>query len=115
VDEFPHLVELAHDYRGKGDFRFVSVSCSGDGDDTGLAKITAAFLKDQGADFPTYADPDFATRDAIARLAGERSVPYPTTLILGRDGRAKGLWFGYFDGLTDEMRGVIDAALAEGG
>ena len=113
VIEFPHLVELEQHYRGRDDFRFVSVSCSGDGDDTGLAKITAAFLKEQRADFPTYADPDYATRDAIAHLAGESGVPYPTTLILGRDGRVKGLWFGYRDGLTDEMREVSDAALAQ--
>lgn len=112
IIEFPHLKELADHYRSEADFRFVSISSSGPGaDDADLAAHTEAFLKEQQADFPTYADPSWETRDAIARVAGERGVPYPTTLILGRDGKVRALWFGYRDGLTTEMRDVIDAAL----
>ena len=113
VIEFPHLVELEAHYRGQSDFRFVSVSCSGGRDDSRLAKNTAAFLQAQQADFPTFADPTIETRDAIAKVAGEPRVPYPTTLILGRDGVIRGLWFGYDPEYIDEMREVIDAALAE--
>ncbi len=113
VIEFPHLVELEQHFRNRPDFRFVSVSCSGGGDDSKLAENTAAFLQEQQASFPTFADPAMETRNAIARLAGEPGVPYPTTLILGRDGKVRALWFGYRDGLTDDMREVIDAALAE--
>jgi thiol-disulfide isomerase/thioredoxin len=115
VIEFPHLQELADHYQTEADFRFVSVSSSGGPgpDDADLAANTEAFMKEQQADFPTYADPRRETRNEIARVAGERGVPFPTTLILGRDGKVRALWFGYRDGLTTEMRDVIDAALHE--
>src|SRR5262245_32565307 len=114
IDEFPHLKDLADHYRSQSDFLFVSVSCSPPGaEDPDLAANTAALLKEMQADFATYADPRMETRDEIARLTGMPGVPYPTTLILGRDGKIRGLWFGYREGLTDEMREVIDAALRE--
>jgi len=114
LNEFPHLKELAEHYRARPDFQFVSVSCSPPGlDDPDLAASTAALLKEMQADFPTYCDPREETRGEIARLAGERGVPYPTTVILGRDGKVRALWFGYREGLTTEMREVIDAALRE--
>jgi thiol-disulfide isomerase/thioredoxin len=112
VDEFPHLKELAEHYQSEPDFRFVSISCTGPGgEEEELADLTTAFLHEQRADLATYSDPQWTTRDEIARLAGERGVPYPTTLILGRDGTVQALWFGYADGLTTEMRRVIDTAL----
>jgi hypothetical protein len=113
VIEFPHLMELEAHYRGQADFRFVSVSCSGGLDDSRLAENTAAFLEQQSSDIPTFADPAMETRNAIAKVAGEPRVPYPTTLILGRDGVIRGFWLGYNPAYIDEMRQVIDAALAE--
>jgi thiol-disulfide isomerase/thioredoxin len=113
VIEFPHVVELAEHYRARPDFRFVSVSCSHDGDDSNLAEDTAAFLQEQQTDFPAFADPSGETREAIAKVAGEAGIPYPTTLILGRDGKIRGLWFGYSPELMVEMREALDAALAE--
>jgi len=115
IIEFPHLKELADHYRSEADFRLVSIASSGGpgADDADLAVNTEAFLKEQQADFPTYADPRRETRNEIARVAGARDVPFPTTLILGRDGKVRALWFGYRDGLTTEMREVIDAALRE--
>jgi thiol-disulfide isomerase/thioredoxin len=113
VQEFPHLVELVEHYHDEPEFQFVSISCSHDGDDSRLAADTEAFLKEQRASFLTFADPTRETRAAIAQLAGEPAVPYPTTLILGRDGKVRALWFGFREGLTSDMRAVIDAALAE--
>jgi thiol-disulfide isomerase/thioredoxin len=112
--ELPHLKELAEHYRAVPGFRFVSVSCSPPGAiDPELAENTAALLKELQADFPTYGDPREETRGEIARVAGERNLPYPTSVILGRDGKVRALWFGYREGLTTEMREVIDAALRE--
>jgi thiol-disulfide isomerase/thioredoxin len=115
IIEFPHLKELVEHYRSEPDFRFVSISSDGgpgpDGAD--LATNTEAFLREQRADLPTYADPRRETCNEIARVAGEPRIPYPTSLILGRDGKVRALWFGYHDGLTSEMREVIDAALRE--
>jgi len=115
VIEFPHLKELADHFKSEPDFRFVSISSSGGPgpDDADLAAKTQAFLREQQADLPTYADPRRETCNEIARIAGVSGVLYPTTLILGRDGKVRALWFGYRDGLTTEMRVVIDAALRE--
>jgi thiol-disulfide isomerase/thioredoxin len=115
LSEFPHLKELAEHYRNRPDFQFVSLSCSlpGTGDDD-LAENTAALLKEQGADFPTYADPNWQARQEIGRVTGElRGIPYPTTLLLGRDGKIRAVWFGYRDGLTGNMRDAIEQALAQ--
>jgi thiol-disulfide isomerase/thioredoxin len=112
VIEFPHLKELAEHYQNEPDFRLVSISCTGPGgDDEELADNTSRFLREQRADFPTYSDPQWTTRNEIARVTNERGVPYPTTVIVGRDGTIQALWFGYADGLTAEMRRVIDTAL----
>jgi cytochrome c biogenesis protein CcmG, thiol:disulfide interchange protein DsbE len=115
LDEFPHLKELAEHYRSRPDFRFVSLSCSAPGaDDDDLAENTAALLNEQRADFPTYADPTWQAREEIGRVTGElRGIPYPTTLLLGRDGKIRAVWFGYSDGLTGDMRNAIEDALAE--
>jgi hypothetical protein len=103
---------LAEHYQNEPDFRLVSISCTGPGgDDEELADNTSRFLREQRADFPTYSDPQWTTRNEIARVTNERGVPYPTTVIVGRDGTIQALWFGYADGLTAEMRRVIDTAL----
>jgi hypothetical protein len=38
---------------------------------------------------------------------------YPTTIILGRDGRIRGMWQGYADGDELAMLDVVQAALNE--
>ena len=113
--EFPHLKELAEHYRNRPDFQFVSLSCSLPGaSDDDLAENTAALLKQEQADFPTYADPNWQARQEIGRVTGQpRGIPYPTTLLLGRDGTIRAVWFGYRDGLTGDMRDAIEDALAE--
>lgn len=111
--EFPHLRDLEEHFRSEPDFLFVSVSCGAGGNDARLALDTAALLKEMQADFATYADPQEETRGEIARLAGVGQVPYPTSVIVGRDGKVWALWFGYVEGLTTEMREVIDDALRE--
>ena len=115
--EFPHLRDLAKHFEPQAGFRFVSISCSAPGaDDSGLAEETAAVLKDHEAAFATFADPNWETRQEIARVAGAKTgIPYPTTLVIGRDGKILALWFGYRHGLTSEMRDVIATALRETG
>ena len=114
LTEFPHLRDLAKHFEPQSDFRFVSISCAAGADDSDLGEATAAVLKEQEATFATYADPNWETRQEIARVAdAPNGIPYPTTLVLGRDGKIRALWFGYRDGLTKEMRDVIAAALRE--
>src|SRR5687768_17462465 len=92
--EFPHLMELEKSLRGNSDFRFVSIACSGEEgqeDDPELLERTAAFLSERQADVPTYIDPWQAELRHLARLAGEESFGYPLTVVIGRDGKIRGL------------------------
>lgn len=114
VVEFPHLVELEQHFRKRDDFKLVSVSCSGhDGDDTSMEETTRIFMAQQQADFPTYRDPDFGLRRHIAEQAALDGFGYPTTVLIGKDGKVKGIWIGYRDGMETQMRTAIDAALTE--
>jgi thiol-disulfide isomerase/thioredoxin len=108
--EFPHLQELEQHFRSQADFQFVSVSCSDDGDDTRLAEDTADFLKRAQADFPTFQDADVVTRRAVNQIVG--GFAYPTSLIIGRDGRIKAVWVGYAPGIEKQMREILDRELA---
>jgi thiol-disulfide isomerase/thioredoxin len=115
--EFPHLVQLEQQFRARDDFRFVSVSCSGGpGDERSMEVSTAAFLKQQQAGFPTYRDANAIARTQImyaTQLGTANDFAYPTTVILGRDGKIRGLWQGYADGDELAMLEVVQAALQE--
>lgn len=115
--EFPHLVELEKKFRPSQDFRFLSVSCSGrPGDDLHMRDSTAAFLKQQQASFPVYRDANGAARAHVMQAAELGTVAhfaYPTTLVLGSDGKIRGLWQGYADGDEQAMLDVVQAALNE--
>ncbi len=112
IEEFPHIQELEQHYRSQPDFQFLSVSCSDDGDDEDLAADTAYFVRRMRVEFPTYHDADRITRKAIIQTVGE--FGYPTSLLIGRDGKIKAVWVGYAPGLEKQMRELIDRELAAG-
>ena len=110
--EFPHLAELQQHYEGRGDFRFVSVSCSGGpGDDKAMEATTAAFLAEHQAKFPTYRDAESVTRAHLTDVTGTGGFAYPTTVLLGRNAEIRGLWLGHRDGDEIEMKRLVDAEL----
>jgi thiol-disulfide isomerase/thioredoxin len=115
--EFPHLVQFEQQFHGREDFCFLSVSCSGGpGDERKMRTSTAQFLTQHEANFSALRDDDAVTRAHIMQAAGLGSVnhfAYPTTVILGRDGKIRGLWQGYADGDELAMLEVVQAALAE--
>ncbi|MEX2173782.1 MAG: TlpA disulfide reductase family protein [Pirellulaceae bacterium] len=111
-EEFPHLAELEQHFRDEPGFRFVSVSASGGpGDDRDMAQSTAAYLKQQRAQFPTYRDANSVTRNHLAQVAGLPGIGYPTTVVLDGEGTIRGLWQGYAEGLEREMHRTIEQAL----
>jgi cytochrome c biogenesis protein CcmG/thiol:disulfide interchange protein DsbE len=112
--EFPHLMELEKGLRDNADFRFISVACSGErGEETDdeLRDRTAALLTERRANIPTYIDPWQAEQRHIAGLAGQELFGYPLTVVIGRDGKIRGVWPGYLRGDELAMRAVIDEAL----
>jgi thiol-disulfide isomerase/thioredoxin len=111
VYEFPHIKELEQHFRDRPDFRFVSVSCTSDGaSDRYLADETSDFLQRSQVDFATYHDPDAVTRKGIFHTVGD--FAYPTSLVVGRDGKIKAVWIGYSPGLEKQMREIIERELA---
>lgn len=106
--EFPELMELRKDLEKNDQFRFVSVSCSADGNDTNLASQTNAFLKQQAADLPVHRDRQFATGQALLELNHDKGFAFPTTILLDQEGVIRGLWIGYREGIAKEMRQGID-------
>jgi thiol-disulfide isomerase/thioredoxin len=109
IEEFPHLQELEQHFRGQPGFQFVSVSCTNDGADEGLAADTANFVRRMRVEFPTYHDADRMTRKAIMQTVGD--FAYPTSLLIGRDGKIKAVWVGYAPGVEKQMREIIDREL----
>lgn len=111
--EFPELMELRKDLGKNDQFRFVSVSCSADGNDVNLVAQTNAFLKQQAADLPVHRDPQFATGRALLELNKEPGFAFPTTILLDQEGVIRGLWIGYREGIAKEMRQGIDELLKQ--
>jgi thiol-disulfide isomerase/thioredoxin len=109
-EEFPHTNELVQHYRDRPDFQLLSVSV-GDSDIDTLRGATAEFLREQGVELTTYADPHSTTRNAVDEAIGFEG--YPTTLILDRQGQIAARWVGYEPGSEREMARRIDELLAE--
>jgi thiol-disulfide isomerase/thioredoxin len=112
IEEFPHLMEIEQHFRDQEDFRFLSVSSNPDPrDQEGLAEFTTQFLKEQRAEFPTYHDVDARTQFALIKTARVVDYGYPTTVVLDRDARIRGIWVGYRSGDERQVRLAIEQAL----
>lgn len=113
--EFPHLVELEKKYDKSPQFLFLSVACSPKVDEEGkMLDATIAFLKRERASFPVYQDAHARTRIHIlnvAKLGNPENFSFPTTVIVGRDGKIRGFWEGYAQGDELAMLDVVQAAL----
>lgn len=114
-EEFPHLVQMHSQLRGRDDFVFVSVSCGASEDDDlkQLADETRAFLESSSATFPAYHDPQGASRYAVQAALKLEGFGYPTTLVVDRRGVIRGMWQGYAAGDETSLRKLIDKLLAE--
>jgi thiol-disulfide isomerase/thioredoxin len=114
--EFPKLMKLEAEFRSESDFRFVSVSCGLDLPDRlpELEQETAAHVTAMGATFPIYADPLWTTRKAVWSVAYSPSGTMPSTVVLDRTGKVRGIWSGYFSGDERLMEELIREILEEG-
>jgi cytochrome c biogenesis protein CcmG/thiol:disulfide interchange protein DsbE len=118
--EFPHLVELSHQWADSPRFQAVLVSCSTGAENVPeLRRQTLSFLKNNPAKLPIYADTHWRTRKAVSNAVGFRG--YPTTLVLDGEGQIRGKWVGYgsdtvveIDNLIRELLNTKPAANAVG-
>jgi len=112
-EELPRLQTLAERFAPQDDFRLLAISYPQESgaDNVALAADTRDYLTDNGLKLPAYLDSEGQTRSAIdlvVPLAG-----YPTTIILDRNNRVRGVWMGYQRGYEQEMEALVGKLLAE--
>ena len=112
-EEFPELAELHNSFKDKPGFQFLSVSCSsdGEGEETGIATSTAAFMKSQKADFPTYRDAWQKSRTFVGQSIEQQGFAYPTTILVDGNGIIQGFWSGYVPTYIRDMHSKIEIEL----
>jgi len=113
--EMPHLLEIEEKLREHGDFQLLLVSCPGQANydmDQHVAE-TNAYLRKLDAEVLPWDDPQQASRLSLIRSAGLDTLNYPTTVILDRQGKIRGLWIGYGGGEEQEMEKIARELLAE--
>jgi thiol-disulfide isomerase/thioredoxin len=107
--ELPGLARLAARLADEPAFQLVAVSC-GPGDDPldELRGETLAFLRDRDLAIRSWAFADAQGKEAVFALLGLDA--FPTTLLIGPDGRVRRVWRGYRPrDETDIARAVVDA------
>jgi thiol-disulfide isomerase/thioredoxin len=110
--EFPHVRDIERHYRANDRFQLVSISCSGQaGNDEHMGPMTAEFLDEFKATFPTYRDPHQRFAQHLIAVARLESFVFPTSVLLDENGTIRGLWEGYAPGDEREIQSVIEATL----
>jgi len=101
-EEFPDLVKIDSDYRGKG-LNFVAISLD---DVTDIRTVVPQFLKEMKATMPVVllnvADPEPAIKAVDPNWDGQ----LPATFLYGPEGKPVFRHFGRIK--TDELRAAID-------
>ncbi len=113
LKEFPEFADLVAEFAGNTQVAFVSVSCSGgpEYDIERLRRETQSFLAKNSVEVATYCDPAAMTRQQLALLLPNGSFGYPTTLLVGRDGRILDVLEGYYPGEMKKLAGTIQQNL----
>jgi thiol-disulfide isomerase/thioredoxin len=115
--EYPELSALENRLRRRPGFRFLSVSCeSGRGETfAALRSKTLDYFASAGLDSFAFADPRGNTRRGVATLLGHDSMLYPTSLVIGVDGKVAGVWEGYAVESIGQMEQLIARLLETSG
>lgn len=115
--EYPELVSMAKAFQARPGFRFVSVSCEGGRGETfdGLREKTFDYFATEGIDGPVFADPQGITRRSAAERLEQNAMYYPTTIIVGREGKISGVWEGFSPTAVGQMEALINRLLSDAG
>jgi len=112
--EYPHLIASIKQRELNPALQFISVSCESSPGETfdGLRESTQKYYeKIDAGNLATYLDANGVTRRNVAKAFEERSMVYPTTLIIDPNQRIAGVWKGYTEASLAEMEMLIDALL----
>ncbi len=114
--EYPELVAMVQSLEAAyPSFQFVSVSCEppvGNNTLETLREATYGFYDKIGVDVPTYCDPRGYSRASAAEVLERPAMYYPTTILIGPDGKVAAVWEGYSRRGVEQMRTAIEAILA---
>lgn len=111
--ELPGLARLARSLAAESRFRLVAISCgpSGEEDPEALAAETRGFLAGQRLTVDAWM---FADPLARAVFASQVSLEaFPSTFLVGPDGRIRRAWVGYRSGDEAEMAAAVLTLLKE--
>lgn len=116
--EYPQLVDMLKQKQSDKNLQFISVSCeAGPGESfLGLrSKTFKYYQKIDAGGLATYIDAQGNTRRQVAASLGNRSMVYPTTVLIGPDQRIAGVWEGYSDTSLAQMETMINQLLSDAG
>lgn len=114
-EEFPHLVAVRKRFEANAGFLFVSVSCEMSDEPGEFAKLpeeTRRYLDSERARFPVYCDPEGRSRLAFLRSLRQEDFTYPTSVVIGADGRIRGVWRGFRSGDERDIAQLVEKLLA---
>jgi len=111
--ELPGLARLAERLRSEPAFQLVAISCGAGGPDdpAKLAAITTEFLAEQRLAIDAWADPTGRTR--LIFHSAYAFDAFPSTYLIGPDGRIRAAWSGYQRRDEADMARAVVAALKE--
>lgn len=111
--EYPELSQMVDRFQGDPEFQFLSVSCEYGSGETfaGLQQKTVDYLGANAAQEVAYCDPQSITRRSVAERLGRESMFYPTSVLVGHDGRIVAVWEGYVPGAVEEIEAHIQRQL----
>jgi thiol-disulfide isomerase/thioredoxin len=110
--ELPGLVRLAARLAGEPAFQLIAVSCGAGAED--VAEVTAetrAFLTERGLEVGAWAFVDAAARRDVSERLGLDA--FPTTYLVGPDGRVRRVWRGYRPSDEPEIARAVLEVLKE--
>ncbi len=120
TDELPHIAALARKYGHREDLLVLPVSCGGGSreNESELKADTEEFMRNFRLDMPTYRDEGNYTRMALTMAADFQgdphgAFPYPTTLLIDRQGAIRGIWRGYLRGDEHQIEKLLKELLDE--
>ncbi|RCS41340.1 TlpA family protein disulfide reductase [Bremerella cremea] len=112
--EFPELLKLRENFANEPGFQFVSIASDGGWGPSGVGyQENEEYLKDESkmilakynSDLPIYVDLDGEFRQKLIQTA--EFTGYPTTILVGPDGKTAAVWLGYSPSLGKEASKII--------
>lgn len=106
MTEFPEFTKMAKELEHEAGIQVLSVASS-EGPEYDVPKLAdeiKAYLKEQGVEMPTYADPAALTRGQASILLPDNAMPYPCTFVLDSAGIVRGTWTGYKAGNMEQAK-----------